>query len=353
MPNTNNKTSTPDGEATTTAGTTPAAIPATPVFAPEDTNKDGKIDTSEVAAAEQKQSAFDIIIHTFDNVGAPELGQWLANAIKGDPTLVGKQNELFSQLQQSDPYKQRFSGLVKIREYNKTNPTNPMPVMSEAEYLSAESSYKQILSPVSSMYGNSLNQAVGDIIAKNISPVELQDRVNVANQWVMAQNPAIKQELQKWYGIDDTHLMQYALDPERGVTEIQKAAGAAQLGAQAIQSAVDLTQQQSESLIKQLVSSGQAKNMEEAGLSAAAKLQDITTGTATAYNPNAGTLKGDVTLSKIEGVNLQASDVLGAALGINEQTASDITGLKSRERARFNQGAGGTNVLQTNVSGNV
>jgi len=364
-----NTTMTPDGVTTIADRTEAAANPLvnsntdggdntpnkqpTPNFDPADTNKDGKIDATELATADAKRSAYDVIVNMFNDAGAPALGQWLKGAIQGDPNLLTNQNELFNQLQNSDPYKQRFSGLVKLRDYNAKNPTNPVAVPSESQYLATEAQMKQILSPVASMYGDTIDAVVGNLIGSQISPVEVQSRVNVANAWVMNTDPNVKAALQQYYGVDDTHLLQYALDPERGTSEIQKAAGTVQLGAEALANHVSITQQQSEGLIQQLMANGQANDMQQAGQIASQKLQDITSGTATAYNPNAGTLKNDLTLSKIEGGNLQAADVLGAALGTNTQAATDITGLKSRERARFNQGQGGTNVLQQNVSGSV
>lgn len=326
-----------------------------------DTNKDGKVDATEAATAAERQSAYDVIVHMFDNAGASDLGAWLAQTIKGDPSLLDKQNELFSMLQQSQPYKDRFSGLEKLRQHNiamdkANNPAGKVFVPSEAQYLSTESQMKEILKPVSSMYGsdpNMMNTVVGNLIGGQISPAELASRVTIANNWVMNQDPNIKKSLRDYYQIDDTALLKYALDPTTATVELQKQAGAAELGAQALDNHINLTAAQSESIVQQVTATGNAPDMLQAGQIAAQKLQDITSGTATAYNPNAGSLAGTQNLAKIEGTNLQAVDVLGAALGINAPAAETVRGLKSRERARFEGGQGGTNVLQTNVSGTV
>jgi hypothetical protein len=330
------------------------------VYAPADTNKDGTVTETEAEAYYKKQNptkvnAYDALVGMFDDLGIKELGTWLRDTIYKTPTLVDNKSQLMTELYNSKPYTERFSGLDTIRKYNASaaGKDNPMAVMSEAEYLNAETTYKQILAPVSNMYGTDLNKKVGDIIAKNISPLELQERVVIAQSWVNAVDPNIKAQLQSYYQIDDTLLMQYALEPDRGLVEIQKAAGAAQLGAQALQSSIDINKKQSEDIIQSLVSTGASKDLLSAGQQAAATLQEITSGTATAYNPNAGSLVGTQQLAKIEGTNLEAADILGASLGINTGAAEEIRGLKSRERARFEQGQGGTNVLQTNVSGTV
>jgi hypothetical protein len=322
-------------------------------FDPADTNKDGKVDATEAAAAAQKQSAFDVITHMFDNAGAPELGAWLKATITGDPSLLDKQNELFSMLQNSDPYKARFSGLVQLRDHNQKNPTNPVFVPSEAQYLATEQQMKDILKPVADMYGPQTDTVIGNLIGNQISPAELQTRVTSANTWVMSQDPNVKEALKTYYGISDSDLLKLALDPTRGTAEIQRIAGVTALGAEAFSNHIDLSKQQTESLVQGLVSTGQAADTLQAGQLAAQKLQDITSGTATAYNPNAGTLAGTERLAKIEGTDLQASDILGSALGLNAGATEEIRGLKSRERARFEGGSAGTNVLQTNVSGTV
>lgn len=318
-----------------------------------DTNKDGVVDTTELATAVSKTSAYDEIVHMFDGVGAPELGQWLADFIKGDPTIVDRKSELVAQLQQSEPYAKRFSGLIKLRDFNKKNPTNPVPLMSEAEYLNAENTYKQLLAPVKDLYGPNINQTIGDLIGNNVSAVEVQSRVNAAKNWALSADSNVKKALRDFYGITEDLLVSYALDPENATTLIEKAAGVANLAGQAYEIQMNLTKDYSEKMLTELVGSGQARDLVEAGQLASAKLQDITTGTATGYNPAAGTLTGLTTLSRIEGSDLTGQEVLGAALGTDVAAAKEVTGLKSRERARFVQGQGGTNVLQTNVSGNV
>jgi hypothetical protein len=318
-----------------------------------DTNKDGVVDTQELAASISKTSAYAEIVRMFDGIGAPELGQWLADFIKGDPTIIDRQAELIQNLQESEPYAKRFSGLIKIRDFNKKNPTNPIAVISEGEYLNAENTYKQLLNPVKDLYGPNINQTIGDLIGNNISAVEVQSRISAATNWALSADPGIKKALKEFYNIGETDLVGYALDPERATIQIEKAAGIATLAAEAYQTQLNITRDYSERMLQDLVSSGQAENIAQAGQIAAKELRDITTGTATGYNPSAGTLRGLTNLANIEGADLTGEQVLGAALGTDVTAATKVSGLKSRERARFEQGQGGTNVLTQQMSGNV
>jgi len=338
--------------------------PVKEIFDPADINKDGYVSEEEFRKAyPDRVSAYDLIVNEFNQYGVGEIGQWIKDTLSKDPTLLDRPSELNTKLYESKPYSDRFSGLVKIREFNADeskkaakDPTyvpNYMVVLSEGEYLRTETIYKQVLAPVISMYGDDLNAEIGKIIANNISPVELQNRVGIAQQWVDMQDPLLKEQLRKWYTIGDNELLKFALNPERGLAEIQKAAGAAQLGAQAVASAVSLNKEQSEALIQALVRTGASPDLLKAGQKAAETLQDITSGTATAYNPNAGSLVGTQQLAKIEGTDITGQEVLGAALGVNTEAASKIRGLKAREKARFEGASGGTNVLGQQVSGTV
>lgn len=309
-----------------------------------DTNKDGVVDTTELAAAISKTSAYDEIVNMFNDVGAPELGKWLADFIKGDPTVIERKGEILTQLQESEPYKQRFSGLFTLREYNRKNPTNPVFIPSEAQYLATESQMREILKPVAGMYGTAVNTVIGNLIGGQISPAELQDRVNAANSWVQSTDPNIKTALRQYYGIDDTQLLQYALDPEKGTADIQRTAGAAVLGGQALSSYVDLTAQESESIIRNLTASGRVENQYVAGQEAAQALERM---------QSAGTISGISTLGRVEGADLTGAEILGAEIGVNAQAAEEIRGLKSRERARFSGEGAQTNVLAEQVSGNI
>lgn len=319
----------------------------------KDLNNDGKVDAKDDAIALSRASAYSEITTMFDGIAGTEIGVWLADFIKQDPTVLDRKSELLLALQDSDPYKQRFSGLVKIREYNKKNPTNPIVVMSEAQYLNAENTYKQLLNPVKDLYGKDINKTIGDLIGNNISAVEVESRIQTATNWALSADPNIKKALNDYYGIGESQLVSYALDPEKALTQIEKAAGLATLASEAYDTRLNLTKQYGETILQDLVASGEARNLTEAGQIAAGKLQDITSGTATGYNPSAGTLDSSLNLAKIEGIDLTGEQVLGAALGTDVAAAGKVSGLRSRERARFSGGQGGINVLGEQMSGNV
>jgi hypothetical protein len=303
----------------------------------------------------EETEAYRILRETFDRAGAPDLGNDLVNLVVGDPTLMDRYSELVIEIRKKPSYTTRFSGLELMRQYNNTaaGKINPLPMMDEAEYLRTENQYKQVLAPVKDLYGANINTTIGRLIGNNISAVELESRVSAAQAWARSANPAIKDTLKRFYNVTDSDLVAYALDPKTATFMLEKQAGITALAAEAYDTQVTITQEYSERMLQDLVSTGRARDLSEAGLLAAKELQDITTGTATGYNPSAGTLRGLTNLAGIEGTELTGEQVLGAALGTDTKAAEKVTGLKSRERARFSGTTGGTNVLETNMSGNV
>jgi predicted aspartyl protease len=299
--------------------------------------------------------AYKILKEAFDASGAPQLGIDLADLVVGDPTLMDRTSELVLEIRKKPSYIQRFSGLVKLREYNNTaeGKVNPVAVMDEGEYLRQENIYKEVLSPISNLYGKNINKTIGDLIGSQVSSVELQSRVTTAQAWANNADPAIKQTLKDFYNVTDEDLVAYALDPKTATSMLEKQAGVTTLASEAAQTNVKINQDYTEKMLQRLVDTGAAKDLVQAGQIAAKELGDITVGTATGYNPSAGTLTGLTQLGKIEGRNLTGEQILGASLGTDVTAAEEVRGLKSRERARFEQGQGGTNVLQQNVSGTV
>jgi len=107
-----------------------------------------------------------------------------------------------------------------------------LQVLTPAEYLNLEDGYRQILRS----YG--LNQFdtddyVNQFISNDVSAAELSNRVVTAVQRVRNADPAIAATLRDYYGIGDTDLVAYVLDPNQQFPKIQTQVSAAEIGAAA------------------------------------------------------------------------------------------------------------------------
>jgi len=128
-------------------------------------------------------------------------------------------------LQETEDYKRRFKA-------NEDRIKKGLQVLTPAEYLNLEDGYRQILRS----YG--LNQFdtddyVSQFIANDVSAAELSNRVVTAVQRVRNADPAIAATLKQYYGIGDTDLVAYVLDPNQQFPKISTQVAAAEIGAAA------------------------------------------------------------------------------------------------------------------------
>lgn len=131
-------------------------------------------------------------------------------------------------LQDTPEYKKRFAA-------NQARLNAGMSVLSPAEYISVENSYRQIMrqSGLPTGFYDS-NEDFTSFISGDMSPTELQSRVDLATQATVLANPAYKTAL-KQMGLGDAELTAYFLDQNRALPIIQKAAATAAIGAEALQ----------------------------------------------------------------------------------------------------------------------
>ena len=130
-------------------------------------------------------------------------------------------------LQDTSEYKTRFSG-------NEERLKAGLPVLSPAEYLSTESSYRQIMQSAGLPAGfYDQNSDFAGWIGMNVSPSEIQGRVDLATQATVLANPNYRKALNQ-IGISDNEMTAYFLDPKKSLPILQKSAATAAIGGAAI-----------------------------------------------------------------------------------------------------------------------
>ena len=154
-------------------------------------------------------------------------------------------------LQDTPEYKQRFAG-------NEARKKAGLPVLSAGEYLATEASYRQIMQQAGLPSGfydqpSDFNNWIG----QNISPSEVQSRVDLATQATILANPNYKKALNQM-GISDGELTAYFLDEKKSLPYIQKAAATAQIGAAALGQNLTFDQTYAETLATKGITADQA-----------------------------------------------------------------------------------------------
>lgn len=155
-------------------------------------------------------------------------------------------------LQDTTEYKARFAG-------NEARIKAGLPVLSAGEYLATEASYRQIMESAGMPIGF-YDQSSDFVkwIEKNVSPSEIQSRVDLATQATVLAPASYRQALQQM-GISQSEMAAYFLDPTKALPYLQKSAATAAVGAEALQQGLEFDQSYSEQLAMQGVTGAQAR----------------------------------------------------------------------------------------------
>jgi hypothetical protein len=207
------------------------------------TAPDGRIFTNLAAynayiaqtAAEEKrragQSAYDLLFSEFDRYG---LGA-LIEPLKGFIQDGLSEAELTLRLRDTDAYKKRFAA-------NQARIKSGLRALSEAEYIGLEDQYQDVMRryglPESYYTRGDMGRQEGfeKFIGGDVSPVELEDRIQTAQTRVVNANPEVSKALREFYPeITGGDILAYALDPAQAITNIKRKVGAAEIGAGAMQ----------------------------------------------------------------------------------------------------------------------
>jgi hypothetical protein len=197
-------------------------------------------DISAKAAAEsaklaQRESTIKILTDRFARY---DLGG-LANKIRSLAIDGATEATITIDLMETDEYKQRFKA-------NDARMKKGLQVLNPAEYLNLEDGYRQVLRA----YG--LNQFdtddyVSQFIANDVSAAELSNRVVTAVQRVQNADPAISKQLRDYYGIGQSDLVAYVLDPNQQFQKIERQVAASEIGVaaarQGLQAGVSVAEQ--------------------------------------------------------------------------------------------------------------
>lgn len=170
-----------------------------------------------------ERDAYAALTTLFNSYGlgtlAPKILNYLQDGFGADTITV--------LLQQTPEYKARFAG-------NQQRIAAGLQVLTPAEYLSTEASYKQLLrqNGLSDHFDNQSNFA--EWIGKDVSPTELQDRVNMAVQ-ATTQAPATVTQYFNQLGIGTGDLAAYFLNDQNATPALQLKLNQAQIGGAALQ----------------------------------------------------------------------------------------------------------------------
>ncbi|HET7640862.1 MAG TPA: LysM domain-containing protein [Ktedonobacteraceae bacterium] len=177
----------------------------------------------------QERDAYAALKTLFDSYDlgslAPTILRYLQDGFGADTITV--------LLQQTPEYKARFAG-------NEQRKQAGLQVLTPAEYLSTEASYKQLLRQNGIDPHFSTEQQFAEWIGKDVSPNELQSRVNMAVQAGTQAPPSVVQYLSS-LGIHSGDIASYFLNDQNPTPQLQLKLNQAQIGGAALQNNLQIS----------------------------------------------------------------------------------------------------------------
>ena len=181
------------------------------------------------AAAEKagRQSAYDLLFQQFDAYGLGALVTPLKGLIESGISPA----EFTIKLRETDAYKKRFAA-------NSSRIQKGLRALSEAEYIGLEDQYQDVMRryglPENYYTRGEMGRQEGfeKFIGGDVSPVELEDRIQTAQRRVLNAAPQIKDALTQYYGneISNGDILAYVLDPDKAIENIKRKVTAAEIG---------------------------------------------------------------------------------------------------------------------------
>ena len=173
------------------------------------------------AAAAERLDAFNTLSQRYTQYG---LGG-LADVIRKLVIEGASEATITFALQDSPEYKERFKA-------NTVRLAKGLAVLKPNEYIAVEDSYRQALRAYGlTQFDN--DAYVSRFIENDVSPTELNARIQLATDRVMNAAPQVRNTLINFYGLTDVDLIAYTLDPKGQLPAIEKQISTAEIGAAA------------------------------------------------------------------------------------------------------------------------
>jgi hypothetical protein len=262
-----------------------------------------------------KVKAKDRLTTMFAAYGLEGLAGFIDRRIMADAS----EEQVLLELYDQQEYKNRFPGMAALRKLGRT--------ITEKEYMANERAMTQTARFFDLPKGFYDSPAdFGDLLGKEVSPKEYQDRLQVGQDLARTLNPSVKQQLIDFYGVGEGDLTAFVLDADKALPLIQKQAKAAQfvgIGRAAGFTLGGMTARQAENI---------------AGTESYAKLSEAELSKALGA---AGQLRStQERLARLEGVTYNEQEALSAVIEGNQTALLASQQRAQREAARFSTRGG-------------
>ena len=262
-----------------------------------------------------KVKAVDKMIATFKAQGIDDVAfsTFISDQIMSDVS----QEDTLIKLYDTAAYKARFPGMEALRKKNRT--------ITEDAYIKAENTMVETLrffDLPAGFYDN--REMLGKIIGNEVSPKELQDRAQAAQDLAKATNPEIRTALKDFYNIGEGEITAYMLNGDLAAPLLLKQARAAEIAGLAKTAGFAA------------FGSTEAQGLAEKDVYKNLSLSDLTSAIG-----KAGTLSGTQRrLAYLENQTYSDREALAASLEADQQAILESQKRAQREVSRWSGTAG-------------
>jgi hypothetical protein len=285
--------------------------------------------TQSGAATTQAADATANLIATFNAYGlGGEIASAIAGLVKkgyGADTISLIAQDPTSQDPVAVAYRTRFAG-------NAGRVAKGLAPLSPAEYLATENTYATLARQAglpAGFYDN--KDAWASLISNDVSASEVQSRVNLAKDVLINTDPSYLQQMQNYYGLDQSHALAHLLDPTAALPVIQKQVDAVKFGAAAARQGLGIDA----ATAAQYAGLGTTETQANQGFQNIANVLPTAQELAARYNPST---------AGQQGANLVASTFGGTNAA---QAAAELKRLQQAEVSQFSGSSGANSQAQS------
>lgn len=180
------------------------------------------------ASTSAQENAIELLKRQFANYGIESLAGTITDLVR-----KGYSGDTVSMMLQDSPeYKKRFAA-------NDARKKAGLSVLSPAEYLAAEESYRNVMRQAglpSGFYDSQDDYA--NFIANDVSSTEVGKRLDMARNAVANMDQTYIDQLKKYYNMTTGQLVAYALDPKTALPLLERQTAAVNIGVAAAQQGI-------------------------------------------------------------------------------------------------------------------
>jgi hypothetical protein len=213
------------------------------------------VQQQEFETTRRRQDARSTIRQVLETYGLGELADYTYNEVIVKETVnINNPDAVIFALREQPAYQRRFAG-------NASRARAGLAELDPASYIALENQYRATLQanglPVNFYDSTEDFQA---FIEGDVSPSELNERVQSGYRAVADADPAVRRQMQELYGVSEGELAAYFLDPTRATPLLTRQARAAQIAGRAVEQAgIQLTGTLAEDLVRRGITAQEAE----------------------------------------------------------------------------------------------